>query len=789
MKNHFRIKLLKENLANSTPNLCSERAKITTEAYQAFEKDSMMIKRAKTLYNILNEMTVYIKNGELIVGNQASRPGGIPVFPETQATWLSSQLDLLSTRKNHRIQMEKEIKETLKKILPYWKGKTPLDKGLELLSDNTKDILKMEYPVISPNLSIKNTLGHVVPNYEKVLNIGFLGIKEQAQNILFSLDTTAPESIAKIQFYRSIIISCDAVINFAKRFALKVAELAKHENDVDRVEELKKISEICERVPALPARSFHEALQSFWFIHLVLELEGDGLAISPGRMDQYLYPFYQQDIQKGKITKDDAQELLDCLWIKFNEIKQLPDVPPGAQYTAAFTMSQNIVLGGLSKTDQDSTNDLSYLMLKAEEHIRYPQPALSIRVHNNTPKKFLKESVNLIKLGGGKPAIFNDEIIIASMLEYGVSLEDAKNYAIVGCVEPTPSNNCFAWTNAAMLNLAKCFELALFNGTCVLSEKQINDNFGVSSENCSFDEFLNVVKNQISYFIKHLVTILNSWDFIQAEVIPQPYLSCLIDGRIDKGQDVVNGGAKYNFTGPQGVGLANVADSLAVIKKVVFKEGLVSFEELKQTLKNNFPDESFRQLVLNRVPKYGNDDDYVDLLAKEIADHYCSELKSYQNLRGGSFRPGLYSVAGHVPLGRAVGALPNGKRKGEGLADGISPVHGCDRKGLTSVVKSASKLQHLLAANGTNLNPRIHPSILKSDEDINKFLTFLYSVIELKNMHIQLNVVTSDTLTAAIKNPGKYQDLLVRVSGYSAFFVELDSALQEDILLRTVHNF
>jgi len=785
MKISKRIINLKDQLFACEPSVCPERALLITEAYQKSEAEPLVLKRAIALNHILENMTIYIREGELIVGNQASKFGAIPVFPETQAVWVSEQLDNFQKREKFRYIVTAETKKALRNILSYWREKTVQEKVPKMLPETTRKFLEIKNPVISADYHLRYGIGHVLPNYSKILKYGLIHIKEEVVKSIKLLDLSKAESMRKLHFFNAVQIICDGVINFAKRYSDLALELAQKEKGKKRKKELEKISKICKRVPAYPATDLHEALQSFWFLHLIIEIESDGRAFSPGRFDQYIYPYYSKGIDDNKLTKEFAQELVDSLWIKFNEVQYLANVQPKAKYCSGFSMSQNIILGGQTRDGEDATNDLSYICLTADKHIRFPQPALSIRMHKSTPSDFLEKSIELIKLGGGKPAIFNDEIIIPSLVKDGVSLEDARDYGIVGCVEPAPSKNCFGWTNPAMFNLAKCLELALNDGKDMLSGERVSQ---IRAKINTYEDIWKSFKEQVEFFVPHMIIILNTIDIAHKENLPLPYLSILMDNCLEKGKDITEGGAKYNYMGPQGVGLADVADSLSVLKKIVFEQKLINFSELQNILRNNFKDnERVRQLLINRAPKYGNDNVYVDKIARDVGKLYCQTVSKYFNPRGGIYRPGLYSVAAHVPLGQAVGALPNGKRAREGLTDGISPVHGCDRKGITAIIKSASMVEHILASNGTNLNPKIHTTCLRTQEDVCKFISLLRTFVNLKDMHIQFNVVSNKLLRKAQKNPEKYRGLLIRISGWSAFFVELDEGLQEDIISRTEH--
>lgn len=782
-----RIDRLKSALNQAVPSVCTERAILVTEAYRRHERLPVVEKRAHAFLHVLKNMTLSFDAEEILVGRQAGGLLAIPVFPETQAGWLGDQIDTIATRRFHRMEIGEEKKQTLRKILPYWLNKTPFEQGVHHLPEETRNILKMAHPVISSDLTIKNSIGHVIADYETVLKRGFIGIEDQIRSKIKDLDGSQPDALSKLSFYRAALTAAEAIRTFATRWALFLKDQAQMESDETRRQALMSLAQICEKVPANPAETFHEALQSFWFTHLCLLIEADGLAVSPGRLDQYLYPYYQKDIQSNRLDKERALELIACLWIKFNEVRQIADVPSSAgKYTAAFTMSQNVILGGQDDRGKDATNDLSYLLLDVEQAISMPQPALSARMHSQSPNDFLMKAIQTISMGGGKPALFNDEIIVPALLSDGVRMEDALNYAIVGCVEPTPSGNCCAWTNAAMFNIAKCLELTLFNGKCALC----GESAGLSDtmENRSFDDLLSHLKKTMNFYIHHMCVIINTWDTLQQQLVPLPYLSLIIDGCIENGRDVVSGGARYNFTGPQGVGVANVANALEAIRELVFEDKTFSLDQLRDVLEDDFSEEPFRQRVRNRMAKYGNNIPAVDALAAEIAEHYCKEIRKYENPRSGRYRPGLYSVAGHVRLGKSVGALPDGKCKADGLADGISPTHGSDREGLTALLQSAGKLPYMLASNGTNLNPRLHPTLLQSEAGKQGMISLLKTAMQLKIMHMQFNVVDTETLQKAKISPEKYTDLLIRVSGYSAFFVDLDEDLQNDVIGRTLHS-
>lgn len=783
-----RVQRLKQEFQNEPKSICAERAKLITQSYRETEGEHPYIRRAKALQQILCNITIFIRDGELLVGNQSSRLAAASVFPETGANWVLEQLDTFGTRKMRRFSLSEEDRASLQRDLPYWERKTLLYNALQRLNAETKFQYQLKYPVISPNLNLRGHAGHFVANYERIIQKGFQSIEEEASMRLKEVDYTKPGSLDKGCFYQSILIVCDAIKTYASRYADEARNLAQQsKNSEERKQELLEIERICRKVPYRPADTFQEALQSLWFTHLIIQIEGDGFAFSLGRVDQFLYPAYLHDIQNHILTPERAQELVDCFCLKCNEITRLADVPPATSYFGGVNMTQNTILGGQRPDGKDATNPVSMLFLNGDMNVHLDQPNLSIRVYQKTPDSFLLRAIEDMKSGGGKPAVFNDEVIIPSLMsKSGVSLEEARNYAIVGCVEPVVSNCTDGWTNAAMLNMAKCLELALHNGVDPFSGIKIGPASGSPENLTSFDQVVSAYCQQISYFVKQMVVMLNTWDQMHAELLPIPYMSTLIDDCLESGVDVSRGGAKYNFVGVQGVGLTNVVDSLMVLKKVVYDDRELSLKELVDILDHNFSgNEYLRSKLVNKIPKFGNNNKEVDALANEVARIYCDEVKKYSCIRSGEYRPGLFPVASHVPLGTVVGALPSGRLSGTPLNDGISPVSGCDTHGPTMVLLSVSKIDHQEATNGTLLNMKIHPTALKSEEDMEKFCKLIRSFVDLKLMHIQFNVVSREQLLEAQRDPENHRDLIVRVAGYSANFVDLDQKMQDDIINRT----
>ncbi|MBE0478187.1 glycyl radical protein, partial [Candidatus Aerophobetes bacterium] len=649
----------------------------------------------------------------------------------------------------------------------------------------TRQLMNIKHKVFHPEIHLRGGIGHVSADFWRILKQGFEGLKKEAEQTLAGLDFNDADNLDKMNFYQAAIITCEGVINFAQRYANLARKLAAEEKDLRRKEELEKIARVCEQVPAKPARTYHEALQAIWFSHLLVQIESNGLGASPGRMDQYLYPFYKKDIEEGIITKEEAQELLECFWVKIEEIKRVYDSECARDY-AGYTTELNITVGGQKEDGSDATNEVSYMCLDAQDHLRTAHPNFTVRYHNKLPETLLHKACQVIKLGTGMPELMNDEAHIPSLMNRGIKLEDARGYTNIGCVEPAVPGKTCSWSNAAMFNLGKCLELALNNGKCMLCGEQVGAKTGDACNFTCTEDLMRAYKEQVAYFVKHMIVCLNAIDFTHKEMVQTPYLSLLVSDCMEKGKDITAGGAHYNFTSPQGVGVADVGDSLAAIKKLVFEDKTVSMDDLLSALKENFENnEELRQRLINEAPKYGNDDDYVDPFAKFAGRVYCEEVEKYKNPRGGIFNPGLYPVSAHVPLGRNTAALPSGRKATTPLADGVSPTHASDKKGPTAVVKSVAKLDHMIASNGTLLNQKFSPNVLEDEKGLRSLAELIKVYFNLGGKHIQFNVIDSRILREAQKNPEKYANLVVRVAGYSAFFAQLHKDIQDDIIERT----
>ena len=781
-----RVEAIKERFVKITPEICVERAQLITESYRETDDLPIHLRRAKAFETILNGMTIFVADDELVVGNQCTKPRSAPVYPEFSCKWLEAELDRLEKRTGDVFLISEDKKKVLRDLFPYWDKKTSNELATSLMPADA--LAAQGAGVFTVGNYYFNGVGHISVDYAKVLAKGLNGIIAEAKAELANLDIANPDDLKKMHFLNAVLISNEAVIAFAERFAVEADKLAASEASVERKAELQEIARICRKVPAQPAESFWEAVQSFWFIQLVLQIESNGHSISPMRFDQYMYPYLQMD---ADITTEKAQELLDLLYIKFSEINKVRDEGSTKAF-GGYPMFQNLIVGGIDREGEDATNDLSFMCLQATANTKLYQPSISIRIHSNTPPALYRKAAEVSRLGLGMPAYYNDRFIIPALLSRGLTREDARDYGIIGCVEPQVAGKTEGWHDAAFFNMAKVLEVALNDGVDALNGNQLGPKTGDLTSFASIDDVMKAYKTQMEYFVKLLAVSDNAVDIAHGQRTPLPFLSSLVDDCLSKGKSLQEGGAHYNFTGPQGVGVGNVGDSLTAIKKLVFDDKAITLAELKKGLETDFAGvemESMRQMLLNRAPKYGNDDEYADLIAHEGALTYCREVEKYTNPRGGKFQPGLYPVSANVPLGTLVGATPDGRKSGTPLADGVSPVSGMDQSGPTASVKSVSRLDHVIASNGTLLNMKFHPSALKDDRGIQNLVGVTETFFNGGGTHIQYNVIGRDTLLDAQQNPDNYQGMVVRVAGYSAFFTSLDKAIQDDIIARTEQVF
>jgi len=782
-KRKERIGKLRKSFLSSIRMVGVERAVIVTEAYQKYKTEPQVVKRALVLDEILQKMSILIRDDELIVGNQSKNRREVPLFPENAVDWIKNDMETFPTREGDNFQITEEQKETLRKIFPYWKGRTMRAKIKAALPNDLKEIL--EYGVFTNENFTMSGPGHMIPDFKYVMQKGLINIKKECENYMEELELDDNDYEDKYHLYRACSVVCDALIKWSARYAKEAKKMAEKEDNEERKKELKKIATICSYVPAKPARNFWEALQCIYFLQLATQIETNGLAISLGRLDQILYPYYKKDIEERRMNRDNILEVIQCFFLKISEIDKIYS-NAATKFLQGPGHGQTITLGGCTRDNRDAINELSYLFLEADRDIRLVQPDLAVRVTRTTPDDFLREVCINIRDGLTKPKLFNDELIIQSNLDLGMSLEDARDWGALGCSEPIVCGNQNSWGDSGHICLAKCLELALNDGKCMLSGKQIGLHTGNSNEFKTFEEVLTAFKKQVKYFTKYLALYDNIIDHVQMQLAPLAVYSILTRDCLKTGIEFNKGGAKYNTTSPLGVGPITTGDSLAAIKELVFKEKLITMKELNEVLINNFEGkEDIRQMLLNRAPKFGNDEDVADDLCNEVLKTYCHELSKYKNARGGPFIAGLYYLTANIPFGLSTAATPDGRKAKEALNDGgISPSRGRDKKGATAIAKSVGKLDLVRVHHGAILNQRFHPSLLEGENKLKLFMQYIRSFMDLGGWHIQFNVLTTDILRDAQKNPENYRDLVIRVAGYSAFFTDLESALQEDIIER-----
>lgn len=787
MDSGARIQRVRDGVLQHEPSVCHERAAIVTDVYRrlAGELPTILL-RAHALAAVLDGMSIFIAPDELVVGNQASRPRAAPLFPEYSWDWLLEELDSLPQRTADRFAVPPETRDALLEILPQWRGKSFRDRAVRALPE---DVLNGHRSLLFLLTSLGCGIGHLAPDYTRVLRKGLQGIAKEARTRLASLDLTDPSTLRMRDFCQAALVVSEAAIRFAHRFAELADRLAEDVTNTERRAELCEIARICRKVPSRPAETFHEALQAFWFIHLIIQIESNGHSISPGRFDQYMMPLYEADLAAGRLTRDRAQELLDCLWIKFNEIMKVRDRMASIGF-GGYPLFQNLIVGGQDAEGRDSTSELSYLCLDATRRIRLPQPSLSVRVHGGSPPEFLRAAADLAREGLGLPAFFNDDAIIPVLQNMGVPLSEARGYAEVGCVEPQVPGRTNGYYPAGFLNLGKLLSLTLHNGMDPLTGERLGvvdpDFHGFGS----YEDVVAALDRQLAHVIRLIVIGDNILDDLHAALDPNPFVSLCVDDCLARGLAYEQGGAVYNYTGPNSVGLANVADALMAIKRLVFEERRVEMAALLAILDQDFAGhENARLLLLNRAPKYGNDHEEVDEIARALATRILTGFKQYRNPRGGRYEPGLQSISAHALFRDAVAATPDGRTARMLLADGgISPGQGRDRRGPTAVIRSAARLDHREASNGTLLNIKLSPQSVAGASGLENLVALIGTYFQLGGQHVQFNVIDSAILRDAQQHPEQYGDLVVRVAGFSVLFTTIDRVLQEDIIERTEHR-
>ena len=785
-----RIQNFRQQLLDIVPRVCTERAVLATRAYQAHEMDPIVLKRAHMLREVLENMTIYIEPETLIVGNQASENRAAPIFPEYAMDWIIRELDDFEKRTGERFAIREESKQVLRELYPYWKGRTLQDKGYAAFPEKARKIYDLG--IIRNEGNITSGDAHLAVDYDAVLRLGLKDYRRRAQEKLNALDTADPAQMKSFYFYRAVLIVIDAVECYAARYAA-LAEQQAQSAEPARAAELREIARICRKVPMEPAHSFHEALQSVWLLHVILQIESNGHSLSFGRLDQFCYPHYRNSLNEGA-SAESLCELLENLWLKSLTVSKIRSAGH-SRFQAGNPMYQNVTIGGQKADGSDAVNELSWAVLKSVARVRMPQPNLTVRYHAGMRAEFMAECIECIRLGFGMPAFNNDEIIIRSLTDRGVTLEDARAYSAIGCVEVgVPGKWGYRCTGMSYLNFPKTLMTALNDGVDVNTGEKICRGTGHFLDMESFDDVMRAWDATARELIQIGVTLDNCADMVVEQEVPDILCSALVDDCIARGKHLKEGGAHYDIISQLQVGVANLGDSLAAIKKRVYEEKSITRDQLWQALMSDYAGadgERIRKLLLS-APKFGNDDDYVDALLVKGYDTYLDEITRYRNTRfgrgpiGGGYFAGTSSVAANVPQGAGTCATPDGRKWGEPLAEGCSPAHSMDKNGPTSVFKSLSKLKTDQIFGGVLLNQKVAPALLEREEDRTKLQLLIRTFFDvLHGWHVQYNVVSRETLLDAQKHPEKYPDLIVRVAGYSAFFNVLSPQTQDDIIART----
>lgn len=795
-KNYFgtlteRMQGFREELLETKPMVCAERAVYTTRSYEKYADQPTVLKRAYMLKNILEHMTIYIEPQTLIVGNQASGNRYAPIFPEYAMDWVIDELDQFDKRDGDVFYITEETKKQLREIAPYWEHNTVKDRGLAAMPAASR--IFYDLGIIKAEGNITSGDAHLAVEYEKIMKCGLKDYEQRTRKAMEKLDLTEMGQLEKYYFHQSILLVIEAVRAFAKRYE----ELARKQAQTDggkRKKELLEIARIMSKVPYEPADTMYEAVQSMWFIHLILQIESNGHSLSYGRMDQYLYPYYKADLEKGILTEETACELMTNLWLKTFTINKIRSWSH-TQFSAGSPLYQNVTVGGQTTDKKDGVNPMSYLILKSLAQTRLPQPNLTVRYHSGLDDRFMKEAIEVVRLGFGMPAFNNDEIIIPSFIEKGVKEEDAYNYSAIGCVETAvPGKWGYRCTGMSFLNFPKSLLIAMNNGVDLESGTKVARGVGHFLDMTSYAQLERAWDKIIRDFTRHSVIIETCCDMVLEKEVPDVLCSSLVEDCIARGKTLKEGGAVYDFISGLQVGIANMADSLAAIRKCVFEDKTVTNKELWEALQNDFEGEEGGrvQSLLLAAPKYGNDDDYVDLLVQKAYDVYIDEIKKYHNTRyqrgpiGGIYYAGTSSISANVGQGMGTLATPDGRKAHTPLAEGCSPSHAMDTNGPTAVFKSVAKLPTKEITGGVLLNQKVTPQMLENPEDRMKLISLLRTFFNrLHGYHVQYNVVSRDTLLDAQVHPEQHRDLIVRVAGYSAFFNVLSRQTQDDIIERT----
>jgi pyruvate formate-lyase/glycerol dehydratase family glycyl radical enzyme len=796
----LRVARLRDQLIRTVPEISPERVRVYTESYAESSAEPMILRRAKALTRMLESMSLYILDGEIIVGNTSRHPRGVELFPEYEVEWIERELDgdpvHFSERPGDRFDISDETRGELKTLLPRWHGKTHSENVRSVLTSEVNKAWEMG--AIDSGWLLQGGDGHITVNLRKLLLRGVNGLIEEIDDARARLDMTEPDSLDHMLFYDASKMTLRAVIGYANRYADYAREIAGREEDPDRKRELLDMASVCDRVPAGPARTLHEALQSIWFVQAVIQIETNGHSISFGRLDQTLHPYLSADLAEGRITYDRAAELLQCFWLKLFTANKIRDWE-STRFFIGYQVFENITIGGQLYGGRDAANDLTFLMLGVQKALRLAVPSLSFRYYDGTGEELMQAVIDVVKVGGGQPALYSDETVIPAIVNRGIDYGDAVNWSVVGCVEPiVEGKQAYRPNGAAFVSILKILELVLRGGRDPRTGHDILHNEHDLTEMESFDELKERWEEAAKYFVRLQVEMDNIIDLSMEKNSPNPFVSSFVDDCIARGKTVKQGGAVYDYCGPLVCGVANVGDSLAALRKIVFEDRALTGEQVLHALNTDFGDQTttptgaeIRAMLLD-APKYGNDDDYVDSLTADALDLFCRELPRYKTTRygrgpkGGIWHSSCSTVSGNIPFGMVIGATPDGRKAGTPTADTTSPTQGMDRKGPLSTMKSVGKIPNLLSSGGNLFNMKFSPLVLQDEAGRMKFSSLIRAFLgDLKGMHVQFNIVDGDLLRDARKTPEKYPDLMVRVAGYSALFTAIDPKLQDDIINRT----
>lgn len=788
-----RMKEFREEVLDEKPYIDAQRAILATLAYKENLNQPRVMVRAKMLEKVLDNMSIYIEDKSLLAGNQATKNRNAPIFPEYTMEFVMNELDQFEKRDGDIFYITEKTKEQLREIAPFWQNNNLRARGEALLPEEVR--VFMETGVFGMEGKLNAGDAHLAVNYERILKDGLRGYEKRVKEYKAALDLTNPDNVDKYCFYNAVLIVLKAVRNFANRYSVLAKDLAEKELNQERKNELLEISRICSKVPYEPAETFQEAVQSVWFIQLILQIESNGHSLSYGRFDQYMYPYYDRDIKNGTIKESEALELLTCLWIKTLTINKVRSQAHTLS-SAGSPMYQNVTIAGQTTDKKDAVNDLSFLVLKSVAQTRLTQPNLTVRYHKNINKRFLDECVEVMRLGFGMPALNNDEIIIPSFMDWQVKEEDAYNYSAIGCVETAvPGKWGYRCTGMSYINFPRMLLCTMNNGVDLTSNKRFTKGYGYFTEMESYEELLKAWDKTIREITRYSVIVENVIDKASERDVPDILCSALTDDCIARGKTIKEGGAVYDFISGLQVGIANMADCLAAIKKLVYEEKKITRQELWDAILDDFSspkNKKIQEMLIREAPKYGNDDDYVDQLIVEAYDSYIEEIEKYPNTRynrgpiGGIRYAGTSSISANVGQGMSTMATPDGRNAFEPLAEGCSPAHNSDKNGPTAVFKSVSKLRTNKITGGVLLNQKMTPQMLSTEENRQKLELLIKTFFNrLHGYHVQYNIVSKETLIDAQKHPEKHKDLIVRVAGYSAFFNVLSKKTQDDIIGRT----